>query len=129
MSNHMFAILAIAVLLGIALVLLSKKKKLPVPPIPLRRAMTAELLAKEEAEVRELARRVVERYPELGSSPENLLAEIAAYRNKAHPWADSTSRIILEKLLTARSLQQAQSYWQVNEFLAHHDKRRKPRSG
>jgi hypothetical protein len=72
-----------------------------------------------------LAQGVASRYPDLGSRPSELLTEIEAYCKKARPSPDNTSRIILEKMLAAGSLQKAMSYWQVHGFLHHRDKLKK----
>jgi hypothetical protein len=117
--------LAIAGLIAGGVVLLLRKKTLPLPLVPFLKARTPEMVREEDAALRELAQKAVSRYPELGSTPNELLTEINGYCNKTHAWSDSSSRIILEKLLRAGSLQQAMSYWQVHKFLDYRDKARK----
>lgn len=114
------------VVAGVA-VLLLKRKKLPLPKIGILRAKSSEMSSQERAALLDLARSAVTRYPELGATPPELLAEINAYFDKARPAPDRTSRLILEKMLAAGSLRHARSYWQVNEFLNYRDKVRKPK--
>lgn len=120
-------VLTIAGLIVGGVVLLLSKKKLPLPPLRIRKARTPEMLQQEEAALMELAQRAVSRYPELGSTPAELLKEIKAYCDKTRTGSDVTSRIILEHMLTAGSLKQARSYWQVHGFLDYRDKLKKTR--
>ena len=117
--------LAIAGLIVGGVVLLLGKKRLPLPPLPILRARSPEERLQEEAALLELARRAVSTYPELGSTPDGLLAEIDSYCKRSHSYAGRTSRLILEKMLAAGSLRQARSYWQVNAFLEDRDKLKK----
>ena len=118
---HALIVLTIAGLIGGGVVLLLSKKKLPLPPLRIRKARPPEMLQQEEAALMELAQRAVSRSPELGSTPAALLSEIKAYCDKTRSGSDITSRIILEKMLTAGSLKQARSYWQVHGFLDYRD--------
>jgi hypothetical protein len=77
-------VLTIAGLIVGGVVLLLSKKKLPLPPLRIRKARSPEMLQQEEAALIELAQRAVTRYPELGSTPAELLKEIKAYCDKAH---------------------------------------------
>jgi hypothetical protein len=116
---------AIAGVVVVGLVLLPRKKKLALPPLRIPRAKGPEMPAPAEADLMGLARGVASQYPELGSRPSELLTEIEAYCKKARPSPDNSSRIILEKMLVAGSLQKAMSYWQVKGFLHYRDKLKK----
>jgi hypothetical protein len=109
--------LAIAGLIVGGVVLLLRKKTLPLPPLPFLKVRSPEELLQEEAALMDLAQRAVSRYPELGSTPAELRTEIGAYCKGIHSWSGRTPRIILEKILEAGSLEKAMSYWQVREFL------------
>ena len=120
-------VLTIAGLIGGGVVLLLSKKTLPRTPLRIRKARPPEMVQQEEAALMELAQRAVSRSPELGSTPAALLSEIKAYCDKTRTGSDITSRIILEKMLTAGSLKQARSYWQVHGFLDYRDNFKKTR--
>jgi hypothetical protein len=124
---HALIALTIAGLMVGGVVLLLSKKKLPLPPLRIRKARPPEMVQQEEAALMELAQRAVSRYPELGSTPAALLSEIKAYCDKTRTGSDITSRIILEQMLTAGSLKQARSYWQVHGFLDYRDNFKKTR--
>jgi hypothetical protein len=122
---HALIILAIAgLIVGVAVFLLTKKK-LPLPPLRIRKK-PPEMSSQEEVALKELAQKIVSTYPELGSTPAELLSEIDAYCKKAHA-PDNTSHLILEKMLMAGNLQKAMSYWQVHAFLDYRDKLKKSR--
>src|SRR3954471_4161893 len=97
-------------IVGVAVFLLTKKK-LPLPPLRIRKK-PPEMSSQEEAALKGLAQKVVSTYPELGSTPAELLSEIDAYCKKSHASPENTSRLILEKMLVAGNLQKAMSYWQ-----------------
>jgi len=124
-SGYVLIALAIAGLVVLGLVLLSRNKKLAPPLLRIPRAKGPEMPPPAEADLMGLARGVASQYPELGSRPSELLTEIEAYCKKARPSPDNTSRIILEKLLAAGSLQKATSYWQVHGFLRYREKLKK----
>ena len=124
--THALMVLAIAgLIIGGAIVLLSRKK-LPVPPLRIRKR-PPEMSSQEEAALNELTHKVVSTYPELGSAPAELLSEIDAYCKKAHTSPDNTPRLILEKMLVATNLQKARTYWQAHAFLDYRDKLKKSR--
>jgi hypothetical protein len=118
-------VLAIAGLIVGGVVLLLRKKQLPLPPIPLLRAKPRAMSPQEEAALSEQAQRAVSQYPELGSTPAELLTELSAYCTTTRSWSGDTPRIILEKLLASGSLQKAMSYWQVKAFLEYRDELKK----
>jgi hypothetical protein len=122
-----YALIAFAVagLIVVGAVLLSRKKKLALPPLRIPRGKGPAMPPPAEVDLMGLAQGVASQYPELGSRPSELLTEIEAYCKKARPSPDNNSRIILEKLLAAGSLQKAMSYWQVHGFLNYRDKLRK----
>jgi hypothetical protein len=120
-SVNAFVVVAILGLIVGGLVLLLRKKPLPLPPIPLLRAKPRAMSPQEEAALSEQAQSAVSKYPELGSTPAELLTEISAYCNTTRSWSGDTPRIILEKLLESGSLQKATSYWQVKAFLEYRD--------
>jgi hypothetical protein len=117
--------LVIAGLFVGGMALLLRKKTSPPPPSRLPRAKVPETSPQVGTDLMGLAQGVVSLYPELGSRPSELLTQIEAYCKKARPSPDNTSRIILEKLLVAGSLQKATSYWQVHGFLSYRDKLKK----
>jgi hypothetical protein len=122
LGQAMIALTIAGAVLGGVSLLVMRKKKLALPPLRIPRAKGSEMSPQGGADLMELARGVVSRYPELGSKPVDLLVEIEAYCKKARPSPDNTSRIILEKMLVAGSLQKAMSYWQVHGFLQYRDK-------
>jgi hypothetical protein len=119
-------VLAIAGLIVGGVVFLLSKKKLPLPPIRILKSRSP-ATSEEKTALVELAQGAVSRFPELGSTPAELLAEIDAFCKKAHGGSDNTARLILEKMLTSGSLQQAMSYWQVHAFLDYRGKLKKAR--
>ena len=116
---------AIVGLVVVGLVLRTGKKKLAPPSLRFPKAKGAEMPPPAGEDLMGLAQGVASQYPELGSRPSELLTEIEAYCKKARPSPDNTSRIILEKLLAAGSLQKATSYWQVHGFLRYREKLKK----
>ena len=122
---YALVVLAIAGLMVGGVVLLLRKKKLPLPPIPILRAKPRALSPQEESALSEQAQRVVSKYPDLGSTPAGLLTEINAFCNTARAWPGLTPRIILEKMLASGSLQKSRSYWQVKAFLEYRERQKK----
>lgn len=96
-------------------------KKAPLPPLPFLTAGRAKRSPQEDTALLELAREAVGRYPELGPSPAELLAQIHSYCDRAKAPPGRTARLILEKMLGSPSLRQAMSFWQVKGFLDHRD--------
>src|SRR5262245_25279255 len=124
---HALLAMAVAGLIAGGSILALRKKRSPVPPARFVSPGPAQSSPVDKAALTELAGKAVARYPEIGSTPAELLAEISTYLGKARPSPANTSRIILEKMLGAGSLRQATSYWQVHEFLGYHEKLRKTR--
>jgi hypothetical protein len=123
--GQVLIVVAIAGLFVGGVVILLRKKKLALPPLRIPRAKGPEVPPQGKADLMGLAQGVASTYPELGLRPAELLTEIEAYCKKARPSPDNTSRIILEKMLAAGSLQKAMSYWQVHGFLHYRDKLKK----
>jgi len=119
--------LALAGLIAGGVILVRARKKSPVPSAPFLRMRPQESSPEDRAALTELAAKTVGRYPELGSTPAELLAEIDASLKKGRSSPDNTPRVILEDMLRAASLRQAASYWQVHEFLHYREKLRKAR--
>jgi hypothetical protein len=122
LGQAMIALAIAGAFLGGVLVLVMRKKKLPLPPLRIPKAKGAEMPPQGGVDLMELAREVASRYPELGAKPADLVVEIEAYCKKARPSPDNSPRIILEKMLAAGSLQKATSYWQVHGFLHYREK-------
>jgi hypothetical protein len=123
--GYVLIALTIAGLVVAGFALRPRKEKAAPPSSRLPKAKGAEMSPPAGADLMGLAQGVVSLYPELGSRPSDLLTEIEAYCKKARPSPDNTSRIILEKLMAAGSLQKATSYWQVHGFLRYREKLKK----
>src|SRR5262249_7997177 len=92
-------VVVIAGLIAGVLIFVLRKKNPPVTPAPFLRPGTSKSSSSDKVALMELAGKAVGQYPELGSTPAELLAEIDTYLGKVRRSPANTPHIILEKML------------------------------